>query len=104
MLRNTWRALDLEMNAVLTETSAVQNHNTLYQLGQPGSINAVHLEEPLSAYEMMSALLVPMFAARSAEEAIYGPKGVTLSTSKEVNHIFSCGVAKLCQRIMIEKN
>jgi len=66
----------------------VQNHNTLYQLGQPGRVNAVVLEEPLSAYEMMSALLVPMFAARAAEEAFYGPKGVTLSTSKEVHNLF----------------
>lgn len=63
----------------------VQDSTTRYQLSQPGKWNAVELTEPLSPYETMSGLLVPLYAARAAEEAFYGPEGVTLSTSSEVS-------------------
>ncbi len=46
-------------------------------------VNAVPEGEPLAPYEMLCGLLVPLYAARAAEEAFYGRRGVTLSTSKE---------------------
>lgn len=57
---------------------------TRYQLSLPGKYNAVEIKEPLTPYEMMSGLLVPLYASRAAEEAFFGPQGVTLSTSKDV--------------------
>ena len=61
----------------------MQDATTLPRLWQPGKQNAVEITEPLSPYEMLTGLLVPLYAARAAEEAFYGPRGVTLSTSKE---------------------
>ena len=62
----------------------MQDSRTQYQLSQPGKYNAVEITEPLSPYEVMSGLLIPLYAARAAEEAFFGPHGVTLSTASEV--------------------
>ena len=47
-------------------------------------MNAVREGEPVAPYEMLCGLLVPLYAARAAEEAYYGRRAVTLSTAKEV--------------------
>ena len=62
----------------------VQDYKTLPRLWQPGKWNAVELKEPLSPYEMLCGLLVPLYAGRAVEEAFYGPRSVTLTTAKEV--------------------
>ena len=67
----------------VTSSVRMQDATTLPRLWQPGKQNAVEITEPLSPYEMLTGLLVPLYAARAAEEAFYGPRGVTLSTSKE---------------------
>lgn len=41
------------------------------------------LMHPLSPF-CMQGLLVPLYAARATEEVLYGKRGVTLSTAKEV--------------------
>ena len=66
----------------------LQDSRTRYQLSQPGKVNALEITEPLSPYEMMSGLLIPLYASRAAEEAYFGPHGVTLSTANEVQRLF----------------
>lgn len=61
----------------------------LYAGMPPGSaeapkVNAVDLTEPLAPYEMMCGLLVPLYAPRAAEEVLFGRRGVTLQTAREV--------------------
>lgn len=46
--------------------------------------NAAPYTQPLSTYELLKSLLMPLYAARACEEVMYGPKGVTLSTTKEL--------------------
>lgn len=58
--------------------------SSLHKLWQPGKWNAVEIKETLSPYEGITGMLVPLYAARAAEEAFYGPRQVTLSTSFEV--------------------
>ena len=36
-------------------------------------------------FELLCALMTPLYAARAAEEALFGPDAVSLSTSKEVS-------------------
>lgn len=50
----------------------------------PTKINAVELKEPLAPFEMLCGLLVPLYVARATEEVLYGRRGVTLQTSREV--------------------
>lgn len=50
----------------------------------PRKVNAVTLEEALAPYEMLCALLVPLYVPRVTEEVLYGRRGVTLQTSQEV--------------------
>ena len=38
----------------------------------------------MGSYEFLKGLLVPMYAARATEEVLYGKRGVTLSTAKEI--------------------
>lgn len=57
------------------------------KLYQPGKVNAVELKEPLSEYELMTGLLLPLYAGRAAEEMFYGPQGITLSTASEVTFL-----------------
>ena len=61
----------------------------LYAGMPPGSseaprVNAVDVSEPLAPYEMMCGLLVPLYAPRAAEEVLFGRRGVTLQTAREV--------------------
>ena len=56
------------------------------RLWQPGKVNSVEIKEPLSQHEMMTGLLLPLYAGRAVEEMFYGPQGVTLSTAAEVSH------------------
>ena len=42
------------------------------------------MTEPLAPYEMLCGLLVPLYVPRAAEEVLYGRRGVTLQTSREV--------------------
>ena len=42
------------------------------------------MKEPLAPYEMLCGLIVPLYVARVTEEVLYGRRGVTLQTSKEV--------------------
>jgi hypothetical protein len=56
-------------------------------------VNAVNLDEPLAPYEMLCGLLVPLYAARAAEEVLYGRRGVTLQTAREVR-------ARSCLRLL----
>lgn len=65
----------------------MQDVRTRYQLSQPGKYNAVEIKEPLSTYEMMSGLLIPLYASRAAEESFFGSAGVTLSTANEVSSV-----------------
>ena len=53
-----------------------------------GRVNAVREGEPVAPYEMLCGLLVPLYAARAAEEAFYGRRAVTLSTAKEVRALW----------------
>lgn len=46
--------------------------------------NAVDITTPMGDYELMCAMLIPMYAARATEEAFYGPRGVTLATAPDV--------------------
>ena len=46
--------------------------------------NAVDITKPLGDYELMCAMLIPMYAARATEEAFFGPRGVTLATASDV--------------------
>ncbi len=39
---------------------------------------------PLGTFDYLARLLVPLCAARAAEEVLYGPDGTTLSTASEV--------------------
>ena len=56
------------------------------RLWQPGKVNSVEIKQPLSQYEMMTGLLLPLYAGRAVEEMFYGPQGVTLSTAAEVSY------------------
>ena len=47
-------------------------------------MNAVEMSEPLAPYEMLCGLLVPLYVPRATEEVLYGRRGVTLQTSREV--------------------
>ena len=47
-------------------------------------MNAVELTEPLAPYEMLCGLLVPLYVPRATEEVLYGRRGATLQTSREV--------------------
>ena len=47
-------------------------------------VNAVEMTEPLAPYEMLCGLLVPLYVPRVTEEVLYGRRGVTLQTSREV--------------------
>ena len=42
------------------------------------------MAEPLAPYEMLCGLLVPLYVPRATEEVLYGRRGVTLQTSREV--------------------
>ncbi len=54
-------------------------------------VNAVEMTEPLAPYELLCGLLVPLYVPRVTEEVLYGRRGVTLQTSREVRrHIHSC--------------
>uniref|UniRef100_A0A1D2AAW6 AAA+ ATPase domain-containing protein n=1 Tax=Auxenochlorella protothecoides TaxID=3075 RepID=A0A1D2AAW6_AUXPR len=46
--------------------------------------NAVVIEEEMSAFDVACGLLVPLYAARVAEEEIFGPDGASLSTGREL--------------------
>ncbi|KAK9845418.1 hypothetical protein WJX81_006080 [Elliptochloris bilobata] len=63
--------------------SAGDEYHALYS--GTARVNAVPDGVPLAPYEMLCGLLVPLYAGRAAEEAYYGRRGVTLSTSKEVS-------------------
>ena len=54
-------------------------------------VNAVELTEPLAPYEMLCGLLVPLYVPRATEEVLYGRRGVTLQTSREVTGSASTG-------------
>ncbi len=47
-------------------------------------MNAVEMSKPLAPYEMLCGLLVPLYVPRATEEVLYGRRGVTLQTSREV--------------------
>ena len=47
-------------------------------------VNAVEMTEPLAPYELLCGLLVPLYVPRVTEEVLYGRRGVTLQTSREV--------------------
>ena len=51
-------------------------------------VNAVEMTEPLAPYEMLCGLLVPLYVPRVTEEVLYGRRGVTLQTSREVRRPF----------------
>lgn len=57
--------------------------------------NAVQIAEPLGDYELMCAMLLPLYAARAAEETFFGPRGVTLATAPEVSSLFVPAVITL---------
>lgn len=57
----------------------------------PTKVNAMELREPLAPYEMLCGLLVPLYAARATEEVLYGRRGVTLQTSREVSPLSAFG-------------
>ena len=52
----------------------------------------------MAPYEMLCGLLVPLYAARAAEEAYYGRRAVTLSTAKEVRAPWAFRVRSLESR------
>ena len=54
------------------------------KLWQPGKVNAVEITAPLSQYELLTSLLLPLYAGRAGEELFYGPQAVTLGTAAEV--------------------
>lgn len=45
----------------------------------------MHLDRPLTQFELVCELMVPLYVPRACEEIIYGKDGVSLSTSKEVS-------------------
>ena len=47
-------------------------------------MNAVEMDEPLAPYELLCGLIVPLYVPRVTEEVLYGRRGVTLQTTKEV--------------------
>ena len=49
-------------------------------------VNAVQLADPLTTFEMLCGLLVPLYVPRIAEEVLIGPDDVSLSTAHEVRH------------------
>ena len=49
-------------------------------------VNAVQLADPLTTFEMLCGLLVPLYVPRIAEEVLIGPDDVSLSTAHEVCH------------------
>lgn len=58
-----------------------QYHSLLYSRAR---VNAVQLSEPISTFDLCCALLVPMYVPRAVEEVLFGPKAVSMSTSREI--------------------
>ena len=52
--------------------------------GKTLKVNAVEIEEPPSLLELCAGMLMPQYAARATEEALYGRRGVTITTAKGV--------------------
>ncbi|KAK9866489.1 hypothetical protein WJX84_006740 [Apatococcus fuscideae] len=52
--------------------------------GKTLKVNAVEIKEPPSLLELCAGMLMPQYAARATEEALYGRRGVTITTAKGV--------------------
>ena len=57
--------------------------------GKTLKVNAVELKEPLGLLDLCAGMLAPQYAARATEEALYGRRGVTITTAKGVSHPLS---------------
>ncbi|KAK9806474.1 hypothetical protein WJX73_000984 [Symbiochloris irregularis] len=55
-----------------------------HQMFSGAGSNAVEDTGPLGDYEIMCAMLVPMYAARATEIVFYGERGATLSTAPDI--------------------
>eukprot|EP00887_Chlorella_sp_A99_P003900 scaffold11.g3900.t1 len=56
-----------------------------HQLAHPDKqINAVKLDRPLTQFELVCALMTPLYAARVAEEVLFGADAASLLTAREV--------------------
>ena len=62
---------------------AAEVHELFYESGGAG-------RPPPSSFDFFARLLVPLYAARAAEEALYGREGQTLSTAPEVGRGSRC--------------
>lgn len=56
-----------------------------HQMFSGAGTNAVEDTGPMGDYEIMCAMLVPMYAARATEVVFYGDRGATLSTAPDVS-------------------
>ena len=60
-----------------------QWHRLFYEADKPGDVRA--RQGPLSTFDFIAGLLVPLYAARATEVVLYGREGATLSTAQEVS-------------------
>ncbi len=52
--------------------------------GKTLKVNAVELKQPPGLLDLCAGMLMPQYAARATEEALYGRRGVTITTAKGV--------------------
>ncbi|KAK9867286.1 hypothetical protein WJX84_011686 [Apatococcus fuscideae] len=52
--------------------------------GKTLKVNAVEITEPPTLLELCAGMLMPQYAARATEEALYGRRGVTITTGQGV--------------------
>ena len=63
-----------------------EDGGTWHMLTAEGTrVNSISIDKPVSPFQLVCALLTPLYVPRCAEELIFGPENVSLLTAKEVS-------------------